>query len=119
MRTWRRPRAPLRRKQIRYDKTVLRRSFLQRSVLGLLPAIALAAEEEKVSDDLLYDRVNRELITDRELGARQLKVAVKDGKVTITGFVESEKQKKKVEKVAKKVKGVVAVDNRTTVRPDL
>ena len=91
----------------------------------VVAALALAlgapalAEDEKVSDDLLYDRVNRELITDRDLGARQLEVKVEDGKVTVTGFVESEKQRKKVDKVVKKVKGVIAVDNQTKVRPFL
>lgn len=84
--------------------------------LGCLPAFAA---EEKLTDDLLYDRVNRALITDRELGARQLKVTVQDGKVVVTGMVESEKQQKKVDKVVKKVKGVVSVDNKTVIRPYL
>ena len=84
--------------------------------IGVMPALAA---EEKISDDLIYDRVNRALITDRDLGARQLKVTVKDGKVTVTGLVESEKQHKKVDKVAKKVKGVVSVENKTEIRPYL
>lgn len=86
---------------------------------SLLVAMPLAAAEEKLTDDLIYDRVNRALITDRELGARQLEVTVKDGKVRVTGFVESEKQHKKVDKVVKKVKGVSEVDNQTKIRPFL
>lgn len=84
--------------------------------LGLAPAVAA---DEKPTDDLIYDQVNRALITDRELGARQLEVVVESGKVVVTGFVESEKQQKKVVKVVKKVKGVVSVDNRTQIRPYL
>jgi osmotically-inducible protein OsmY len=75
------------------------------------------AADEKISDDLLYDRVNRALITDRDLGARQLVVTVKDGKVTVSGYVDSDKHRKKVEKVVKKVKGVKSVDNQTQIRP--
>jgi osmotically-inducible protein OsmY len=87
-------------------------------VLGLF-AIAARADDKEVSDDLIYDRVNRELITDRDLGARQLQVKVEKGVVTVAGFVESEKMQKKVEKVVKKVKGVKEVVNKTQVRAGL
>ena len=73
--------------------------------------------DKGVSDDLIYDQVNRALITDRDLGARQLVVTVKDGKVAVTGSVDSDRHRKKVEKVVKKVKGVVSVDNQTKIRP--
>jgi|GEM_PF-1534256 len=87
--------------------------------LALLGAPLSGADPKEITDDLLYDRVNRALITDRDLGARQLQVAVQDGKVTVTGMVASEKQQKKVDKVVKKVKGVVSVDNRTEIKPYL
>jgi osmotically-inducible protein OsmY len=97
--------------------------YSRRAALAVLPslafAVAAAAEDEKVSDDLLYDRVNRQLITDRDLGARQLQVTVKEGVVTVAGLVESEKMRKKVEKVVKKVKGVKEVVNQTQVRAGL
>ena len=76
----------------------------------------LAVAAEPISDDLLYDRVNRALITDRLLGTGQLKVVVKDGKVVVSGFVETEKLQKRVDKVVKKVKGVKSIDNRVKVR---
>jgi osmotically-inducible protein OsmY len=85
----------------------------------LLSVAPIGAAEEELTDDLIYDRVNRALITDRELGARQLEVTVENGKVRVTGFVESEKQQKRVDKVVKKVKGVVSVDNKTQIRPYL
>lgn len=92
--------------------------FVALALVGL-PIAGAAAQPEEITDDLLYDRVNRALITDRELGARQLKVTVENGKVVVTGLVESEKQQKKVDKVVKKVKGVVSVDNRTEIKPYL
>ncbi len=97
----------------------------RRAFFGSLPYLAFAAgaiargEDEPISDDALYDRVNRQLITDRDLGARQLQVKVEKGVVTVAGFVESEKMQKKVDKVVKKVKGVKEVVNQTTVRPGL
>ena len=54
--------------------------------LALVAALARGADEE-VSDDVLYDRVNRILITDRDLGARPLQVQVENGVVTVSGFV--------------------------------
>lgn len=92
--------------------------FVALALVGL-PIAGAAAQPEEITDDLLYDRVNRALITDRELGARQLKVTVENGKVVVTGLVESEKQQKKVDKVVRKVKGVVSVDNRTEIKPYL
>lgn len=93
----------------------------RRALLASLPLLALPlrADDEEITDDLLYDRVNRRLITDRDLGARQLQVKVKDGVVTVSGLVESEKMQKKVEKLVKKEKGVKKVVNETKVRPYL
>ncbi len=86
-------------------------------LLTALPfAAPVRAAEEPISDDLLYDRVNRALITDRELGARPLTIEVVDGKVTVSGYVETEKLRDRVEKVVKKVKGVREVDNRVQIR---
>lgn len=81
----------------------------------LLTASAAGAADEPISDDLLYDRVNRALITDRELGTNQLQVEVSAGAVVVTGWVETAKLQKRVEKVVKKVKGVKTLDNRVQV----
>ena len=93
-----------------------------RIVLSVLTVIAIAvsvpawAAKEEISDDLLYDRVNRALIVDRELGTTPLNLAVQDGKVTVSGLVETEKLRERVTKVVKKVKGVREVDNQVKVR---
>ena len=93
----------------------------RRALLASLPlfALTLRAADEDVSDDLLYDRVNRRLITDRELGTRQLQVTVEAGVVTVSGFVASEKMQKRVDKVVKKEKGVKQVVNQTKIRAGL
>lgn len=85
------------------------------ALLLVLASTGFAAEPE-VNDDLLYDRVNRALITDRELGTGQLEVKVEDGRVVVSGYVSTEKLQKRVDKVVKKVKGVKSVDNQVKVR---
>lgn len=86
-------------------------------MLGLAAAGSAFAADKPISDDQLFDQVNRGLVTDPQLGARPLQITVQDGKVTVTGFVENEKLQKRVDKVVKKVKGVREVDNRVQIRP--
>ncbi len=68
-------------------------------------------------DDRISDQVRMRLATDPDVKGGALDVSVKDGTVTIRGRVDSEKGKKKAEKLAKKVKGVKSVDNEVTVGP--
>lgn len=72
--------------------------------------------DEKISDDLLFDRVSRGLVTDPQLGAHPLQITVQAGKVTVTGLVDNDKLRKRVDKVVKKVKGVREVDNQVRIR---
>lgn len=92
------------------------RTYLTVLLLAFGLVGAVAAAEPPVDDDLLYDQVNRALITDRELGTGQLDVKVEDGRVVVSGYVSTEKLQKRVEKVVKKVKGVKSIDNRVKVR---
>jgi osmotically-inducible protein OsmY len=85
-------------------------------ILGFAIVSSAFAADKPISDDQLFDQVNRSLVTDPQLGARPLQIAVKDGKVIVTGFVENEKLRKRVDKVVKKVKGVREVDNRVQIR---
>jgi osmotically-inducible protein OsmY len=81
--------------------------------IALLPA---AYPQGTPSDDRLYDEVMRKLANDRDAGGDPIQITVKDGKVTLSGTVKSEKARAKAEKVARKVKGVTAVENRLTLR---
>ena len=85
-------------------------------ILGFAVVSSAVAADEPLSDDQLFDQVNRSLVTDPQLGARPLQITVEDGKVTVTGFVENLKLQKRVDKVVKKVKGVREVDNRVQIR---
>lgn len=67
------------------------------------------------SDDTIYDQVRLKLAEDPAVNGGALKVEVKDGVVTVTGRVRTEKGRQKVDKIVRKVKGVKNVDNRVQV----
>lgn len=99
-------------------------NFSRRKFLTLAPALTVpllsigtaVAADKPISDDLLVDRINQRIIADRELGIRPLTIEVENGKVTVTGFVETEKLRLRVVKVVKKVKGVREIDNRVEIK---
>ena len=90
-----------------------------RTVISLLVILALAAgvwaAEKQVSDDQLYDLVRRKLADDVTVKGGALEVEVKAGVVTLRGKVETDKQKVKAEKLARKVSGVKQVTNELVV----
>ena len=83
----------------------------------LLPVTQTALQAQEVSDDALYDQVMRVLVRDQALKIAELAVEVKDGVVTVHGYVKSEKLLERVERVAKRPKGVREVVNKVEVRP--
>ncbi|MEN3296340.1 MAG: hypothetical protein V7642_5593 [Burkholderiales bacterium] len=68
------------------------------------------------TDDEIKRDVEEELRWDPDIDATDVAVAVKDGVVTLTGFVPSYSQKFQAEQDAKRVAGVVAVANDIEVR---
>lgn len=86
-------------------------------LLFLLPAAQTALQAQEVSDDALYDQVMRVLVRDQVLKIAELAVEVKSGVVTVHGYVKSEKLLERVERVAKRPKGVREVVNKVGVRP--
>ena len=88
-------------------------SFLLAFLL-LLP-VAVPAADKPVSDDLIYDLVRQKLAGDQVVKGGALTVDVKGGVVTISGNVQSDKQKTKAERIAHKVKGVKSVVNQIKV----
>ena len=85
-------------------------------LLFLICAAAPAAAQDESPDDLMYDRVIRKLVNDRQLKTNALNVSVKDAVVTVGGEVKNEKLRRRVEKVVKKVKGVKKVVNNVRAR---
>jgi hyperosmotically inducible protein len=87
------------------------------ALLALLMVAALClAADKPVNDDAINDYVRVKLASDAEVKGGALKVDVKNGVVTLSGEVESDKQKTKATKLAKKVKGVKQVVNNITLK---
>lgn len=76
-----------------------------------------AADKPAKSDDHIVDSVRLKLVNDPDVKGGALQVEAKDGVVTITGRVATQKARDKAERLAKKVKGVSKVENQITVAP--
>jgi osmotically-inducible protein OsmY len=75
------------------------------------------AQDSKV-DDKIHDLVMVKLAGDQLVGgAGRIEVSVAGGVVTLTGRIESDKQKSRAEHLAKRVKNVKSVDNQIKVEP--
>ena len=92
-----------------------RRLFLTLIFALLTP---LLADKTPLTDDIINDNVRVKLANDSDVGGMKIDVEVQHGAVTLTGKVRTEKQRSKAEKVAKKVKGVVSVNNKLVVSQD-
>jgi hyperosmotically inducible protein len=89
--------------------------FAMFMALFLAAGVCLAADKQ-VSDDSISDHVRLRLASDPDVKGGALAVEVKDGVVTIGGNVESQRQKDKASKLAKKVKGVKQVVNNIALK---
>jgi len=85
------------------------------SLLALVSAQLTAAD--KVSDDQIFDQVKLKFGKDTQVKGGAFEIDVKDGVVTVTGKVRTEKQKDRAERLAKQVKGVTKVVNKLVVEP--
>lgn len=94
--------------------------FFSLAILFALVLTPLLAQKDKapISDDIIVDQVKVKLADDSELGGQPIQVDAHGGTVLLTGKVTNDKLKEKAEKVAKKVKGVVGVDNKLMVSPN-
>jgi osmotically-inducible protein OsmY len=89
-------------------------------ILLALALTPLFAEKDKtpVTDDVIVDQVRVKIADDSEVGGQAIQVDAHNGVVVLTGKVTNDKLKSKVEKLAKKVKGVTAVEDKLTVSPN-
>jgi len=76
-----------------------------------------AQKSRSVYDDTtIIDQVRIKLAADAVVKGGALQVDCKEGIVTLSGYVETEKQKDRAERLARKVKGVKQVINKLTIR---
>jgi len=81
----------------------------------ILLAGACMAADKSVSDDKIWDQVSIKLTGDPIAKGGAFKVEVHEGVVTLSGPAETERQKDRAGKLAKKVPGVKQVVNNLTV----
>ncbi len=70
---------------------------------------------QTADDGKIHDEVMAKLAADTDVRGGGFDVLVKNGMVTLKGQVHSQKAKEKAEKLTKKVKGVVGVDNQLQI----
>jgi osmotically-inducible protein OsmY len=94
--------------------------LLSLSLLFALVLMPLLADKDKtpVTDDIIVDQVKVKLADDSEVGGQPINVDAHGGTVVLTGKVTNDKLREKAEKIAKKVKGVIGVDNKLAVSPN-
>jgi osmotically-inducible protein OsmY len=94
--------------------------FLSLAILFALVLTPLLAQKDKtpITDDIIVDQVKVRLADDSEVGGQPINVDAHGGTVVLTGKVTNDKLREKAEKIAKKVKGVVGVDNKLAISPN-
>ena len=81
-------------------------------LFGLLMACS------KPSDNTITKDVQTKVAADPDTMDSQVNVAAKDGKITLTGQVETPAAQQKLEQIAREEPGVSGVDDETAVQPD-
>jgi hyperosmotically inducible protein len=94
----------------------MRWASLLLSFLLSLPPL-LAEKGTPAGDGAIHDQVMMKLAGDAEVKGGGIDVDVQNGVVTLKGRVDSNKQKDKASRLAKKVKGVTQVENHLVVGP--
>ena len=85
-------------------------------VLLCMAATVCPAADKPISDDLIIDHVRIRLSGDAEVKGGALVVDSKQGVVTLSGVVETSRQKEKATKLTRKVKGVKQVINNIEIK---
>jgi osmotically-inducible protein OsmY len=89
--------------------------FLMVPALFAQPPAPTPAPVKHTDDDRIYDEVRRKLANDLDVKGAGIDVAVKNGAVTLSGKVHTERGKEKADKLTKKIKGVSSVQNNLVV----
>lgn len=79
------------------------------------PATQTSAPSDGTDDGSIQSNIDRKILEDPALASLGVIALVVDGKVTLTGSVNSEAMKTKIERLVNSVKGVRTVDNKITV----
>ncbi len=95
--------------------SLLLAAFLMVPALFAQAPAPAPAPVKHTDDDRIYDEVRRKLANDLDVKGAGIDVAVKNGVVTLSGKVHTERGKEKADKLTKKIKGVSSVQNNLVV----
>jgi len=70
-----------------------------------------------IDDTAITTSVKARFVDDKTVDAASISVETMKGTVQLSGFAKSDAEKMRAESIAQAVKGVVAVQNRISVRP--
>jgi hyperosmotically inducible periplasmic protein len=91
--------------------------FLAVFLTLLLCLAPLLAQKRAVTDDRIVDQVRMRLVADADVKGGALDIQARNGVVTLVGRVDTDKARHRAERLARKVKGVKAVNNNLVVGP--
>ena len=86
-------------------------------VLGALMGLSVGCSH-RPSDDALANDIQNKLAADSETRDAQVNVAVKGGKVTLSGKVNTPSAQQKVEQIAREEPEIAGVVDQTTIEPE-
>jgi hypothetical protein len=92
--------------------------FISTILLSVLLGFSIACSKHP-SDDAIAKDIQTKVDADPDTKDTQVVVAAKDGKVTLTGKVRTPDEQQKVQQIAREEPGTAAVEDQTTVQPDL
>lgn len=96
----------------------MRRSAIALWFVLLMTPLFAQKEKAPVTDDTIVDQVRVKIADDSEVGGQPIQVDAHNGVVVLSGKVSSDKLKLKIEKIAKKVKGVTGIDDKIVISPE-
>lgn len=91
--------------------------FIAVAALALLSTVACVSTRtqksagERIDDTVITGRINADLVGDALTKAHEIDVEVFKGRVQLNGFVRNDAMRQRAVAIARKVEGVVAVDN--------
>jgi hypothetical protein len=81
------------------------------ALCGALPLALAGCGRQEVSDDAITENISIRLERSPELGRQEVRVATREGVVTLTGRVERPAQRGAAEQIARATEGVEDVQN--------
>lgn len=94
-------------------------SIIMAAVFATVLAACAGAGEKTgqfVDDATITSKIKTSFATDKSVSAMQINVDTNNGNVRLSGFVDSDAEKRRAEEIARNVSGVRSVTNALTVQ---